>query len=218
MTLTAPHRIPPDEALRRTAVVAVLRAGSGRHLLPVARTLADAGLVCLELTLTTPGALETLATLRKELGDSVDIGMGSVRSGDEARRSLDAGAGFVVSPGFRPDVVTLATAAGVPSYPGGLTPTELAAAWDAGASAVKLFPASTVGPAHLAAFGGPYPDVPVMPTGGIGIDDVPAWLRAGALAVGLGGPLLGDALSGGDLEALAHRARRVLGLAAGARS
>ncbi|MEU1513231.1 bifunctional 4-hydroxy-2-oxoglutarate aldolase/2-dehydro-3-deoxy-phosphogluconate aldolase [Streptomyces sp. NPDC005811] len=218
MTSPSTERIPLSDALRRTAVVAVLRADSPRHVGSVARTLAEAGVVCLELTLTTPGALDALESLRKDLGDAVDVGMGSVRSAEEARRSLDAGAGFLVSPGFQADVVALALAAGVPVCPGGLTPTELASAWDAGASAVKLFPASTVGPAHLAAFRGPYPEVAVMPTGGIAIDDIPAWIRAGAQAVGLGGPLIRDALSGGDLTDLAGRARRALEAVAGARS
>ncbi|UIX29208.1 bifunctional 4-hydroxy-2-oxoglutarate aldolase/2-dehydro-3-deoxy-phosphogluconate aldolase [Streptomyces sp. GQFP] len=213
-----PHRAEPGEALPRTGVVAVLRADTPEHLLPAAGTLVDAGLVCLELTLTTPGALDALERLRKDLGDTADLGVGSVRSAEEARRSLDAGAGFLVSPGFHADVVAEARRAGVPVYPGGLTPTELAAAWDAGATAVKLFPASTVGPAHLKAFTDPYPDVRVMPTGGIGLDDIGAWIRAGALAVGLGGALSGDALSGGDLRALANRARRALDAVAGARS
>ncbi|WP_326761761.1 bifunctional 4-hydroxy-2-oxoglutarate aldolase/2-dehydro-3-deoxy-phosphogluconate aldolase [Streptomyces phaeochromogenes] len=219
MTETLPaHRAEPAEALRRTGVVAVLRADTPEHLLPAAGTLADAGLVCLELTLTTPGALDALERLRKDLGDAADLGMGSVRSVEEARRSLDAGAGFLVSPGFRADVVAVARQAGVPVYPAGLTPTELAAAWDAGATAVKLFPASTVGPAHLKAFTDPYPDVRVMPSGGIGVDDVGTWIRAGALAVGLGGALSGDALAGGDLGALADRARRALDAVAEARS
>ncbi|NJQ00716.1 bifunctional 4-hydroxy-2-oxoglutarate aldolase/2-dehydro-3-deoxy-phosphogluconate aldolase [Streptomyces sp. PLAI1-29] len=198
----------------RTRVVAVLRAGSTEHLLPVAETLVDAGLVCLELTLTTPGAVEALPRLRAALGTAAELGVGSVRSATEARRCLGAGADFVVSPHLRADVLAEARAAGVPVYPGGLTPTELAAAWDAGATAVKLFPASTVGPAHLRACTDPFPGLRVMPTGGIGVDETGTWIRAGALAVGLGGALTGDALAGGDLRALAGRARRALAAAA----
>ncbi|MFI2435188.1 bifunctional 4-hydroxy-2-oxoglutarate aldolase/2-dehydro-3-deoxy-phosphogluconate aldolase [Streptomyces sp. NPDC018693] len=209
-------RTAPSAALLRTGVVAVLRAGSPDHLVPAAGALVDAGLVCLELTLTTPGALEALERVRAEFGDVADIGVGSVRSAVEARRSLDAGANFLVSPASAPEVVAEGLKAGVPVYAGGLTPTELAAAWDAGASAVKLFPASTLGPAYLRAFADPFPGVPVMPTGGIGIDDVGRWIRAGALAVGLGGALSGDALHGGDLAALADRARRALDAVAGA--
>ncbi|MEV8539607.1 bifunctional 4-hydroxy-2-oxoglutarate aldolase/2-dehydro-3-deoxy-phosphogluconate aldolase [Streptomyces sp. NPDC051572] len=210
-------RVGPSAALLRTGVVAVLRADSPEYQLPAARTLLDVGLVCLELTLTTPGALQVLEQLRGELGKDADLGVGSVRTAEQARLSLDAGADFLVSPGFSAAVVEEARQAGVPVYPGGLTPTELAACWDAGATAVKLFPASTVGPAHLKAFTDPFPDVRVMPTGGIDIDDVEAWIRAGAMAVGLGGALSKDALAGGDLGELAHRARLALGAVAGAR-
>lgn len=216
--LSGRRRTAPSEALLRTGVVAVLRADSPDHLVPAAGALVDAGLVCLELTLTTPGALEALERMRGEFGDAADIGVGSVRSAVEARRSVDAGADFLVSPGFAADVVDEGLRAGVPVYPGGFTPTELAAAWDAGATAVKLFPASTLGPAYLKAFADPFPGLRVMPTGGIGIDDVGPWIRAGALAVGLGGALSGDALHGGDLTALAQRARRALDAAAGARA
>ncbi|GAA4536852.1 bifunctional 4-hydroxy-2-oxoglutarate aldolase/2-dehydro-3-deoxy-phosphogluconate aldolase [Pseudonocardia xishanensis] len=213
MTLSL-ERTPPSEALCRTRVVAVLRADSPEHLLPAARTLVEQGLVCLELTMTTPGALDSLRLLRAELGASADLGVGSVRGAEAARQALDAGAAFLVSPVFDPAVLAECVAARVPAYPAGLTPTELVTAWDAGASAVKLFPAGTVGPAHLQAVREPLPELAVMPTGGIGIDDVGAWLRAGALAVGLGGSLSGDALRGGDLGALADRAARAL---AGAR-
>ncbi|WP_282699794.1 bifunctional 4-hydroxy-2-oxoglutarate aldolase/2-dehydro-3-deoxy-phosphogluconate aldolase [Streptomyces sp. CC219B] len=212
------RRTAPSEALLRTGVVAVLRADSPDHLLPAAGALVEAGLVCLELTLTTPGALEALERMRSEFGEAADIGVGSVRSAVEARRSVDAGAAFLVSPAVAAEVVEEGVGAGVPVYPGGFTPTELAAVWDAGATAVKLFPASTPGPAYLKAFADPYPEVRVMPTGGIGLDDVGPWIRAGALAVGLGGALSGDALYGGDLAALAQRARRALDAAAGARA
>ncbi|MFJ8816287.1 bifunctional 4-hydroxy-2-oxoglutarate aldolase/2-dehydro-3-deoxy-phosphogluconate aldolase [Amycolatopsis thermoflava] len=217
MTGTLPARVAPSEALVRTGVVAILRAGSPDHLAPVARTLHDAGLLCVELTMTTPGALDTLSALRRDLGPGADLGMGSVRGARQARRALDAGASFLVSPVFDADVVDAANAAGVPVYPAGLTPNELVAAWDAGATAVKVFPASTVGPAHLKAVREPVPGLRLMATGGIGVEDVGTWVRAGALAVGLGGSLTGEALLGGDLGALTRRARRALDQAAEAR-
>ncbi|WP_435122105.1 bifunctional 4-hydroxy-2-oxoglutarate aldolase/2-dehydro-3-deoxy-phosphogluconate aldolase [Amycolatopsis thermoflava] len=160
--------------------------------------------------MTTPGALDALRLLRAEFGEAADIGLGSVGDAEAARRALDAGAAFVLSPGFDAGVVAECVAAGVPAYPAGLTPTELIAAWRAGASAVKLLPASTVGPAHLESVREPLPELEIMPTGGIGVDDVGTWIKAGALAVGLGGALSGDALRGGDLGALADRAARAI--------
>ena len=94
-------------------------------------------------------------------------------------------------------------------YPGGLTPTELHAGWKLGATAVKVFPASVVGAGYVGQLRGPFPDIQVIPSGGVDIEDVPDWIRAGALAVSLGGPLLGDAFKGGDLRELTARARRV---------
>ncbi len=216
--IEAPNRtrVGLSPAVARTGVVAVLRADSARFLLPAVSTLADSGLVCLELTLTTPGALKLLPALR-EAFPHADIGMGSVRSAAAARRCLDAGAQFLVSAGFNAGVVAEGVADGVPVYPGGLTPTEIATAWDAGAAAVKLFPAASMGPAHLKAIRDPYPDILIMPTGGIGIEDVAMWIKAGAIAVGLGSSLSGDSLRGGDLSALADRARRALAGAATAR-
>jgi 2-dehydro-3-deoxyphosphogluconate aldolase/(4S)-4-hydroxy-2-oxoglutarate aldolase len=115
-------------------------------------------------------------------------------------------------------VIEAALRRGIASYPGALTPTEIHTAWSAGASAVKLFPAGSLGPGHLKAVRAPLPDIPLVPTGGIGIDTVGSWLDAGAHAVGLGGPLIGDALApDGDLSALALRARAVCAAAAGQR-
>lgn len=217
MTGTLLHRPSPSDALLRTGVVAILRANTPEHLLPAGRALCAAGLTCLELTMTTPGALDALATLRRELGDAADIGMGSVRGREAARRGVEAGASFLVSPLFDAEVLQVGLAAGIPVHPAGMTPAELVTAWDAGAAVVKLFPASTVGPGHVRAVREPVPELRIMATGGIGLDDIGAWLRAGALAVGLGGSLAADALRGGDLAALADRARQALRTAADAR-
>ena len=127
-------------------------------------------------------------------------------------RAVAAGAAYLVAPDFRPEMVAFAVGRGIPVVPGALTPTEVAAAWAAGATAVKVFPVSAVGgPAYVKAVRAPLPEVPLVPTGGVGIDDIGAYLAAGAAAVGLGAPLLGDAGdAGGDLAALADRARRAV--------
>ena len=115
-------------------------------------------------------------------------------------------------------VVRAAAERDIPVFPGGLTPTELFAGWRAGATAVKIFPASTVGPGYIAQLRGPFPDLAVVPSGGVEIEDAPGWIRAGALAVSLGGPLIGDAFKGGDLSELTRRAGRVSRLVAEARA
>lgn len=210
-------RLPAPPSLPETGVMAILRASTADHFPAIGQTLADAGVRCLEVTLTTPGALEAIRALRAEL-PSLDVGAGTVLTPAEVVAVVEAGAGFVVAPDTRPDVIRAARDLGVASFPGALTPTEVATAWDAGATAVKIFPGSSVGPGHIAALHGPFPDIPMMPTGGVALDDIPAWIRAGAIGVGLGGPLQGDAATGGDLAALAGRAKRALEAVAEARS
>ncbi|TDD69656.1 bifunctional 4-hydroxy-2-oxoglutarate aldolase/2-dehydro-3-deoxy-phosphogluconate aldolase [Jiangella aurantiaca] len=211
-------RIPPSAQLRETGVMAILRARSADRFGQISRTLVDAGITCLEITLTSPGALEAIKAVRAELPDSVDVGAGTVIDADQARAVVDAGAGFVVSPSVEPDVVAVAREAGIPAYPGALTPTEVLTAWRAGATVVKLFPGSAVGPSYISALRGPFPDIAVMPTGGVSLDNIGDWIRAGAAGVGLGGPLLGDAADGGDLGALAERAARALAAVRDARA
>ena len=166
----------------------------------------------IELTLSTAGVFEELPVLLERFGSAVEIGVGTVTSAREAEAALDRGSAFVVTPTTDPAVVTACTRRKVPVYPGGLTPTELHTGWQAGATAVKVFPASVVGPGYLAQLRGPFPDLEIVPSGGVSIDDAPAWIAAGALAVSLGGPLLGDAFAGGDLSELTARARRVRAL------
>ncbi|RIQ13741.1 bifunctional 4-hydroxy-2-oxoglutarate aldolase/2-dehydro-3-deoxy-phosphogluconate aldolase, partial [Jiangella rhizosphaerae] len=203
-------RIPPSAQLRETGVMAILRARSADRFGEISRTLVDAGITCLEITLTSPGALEAIKAIRADLPDSVDVGAGTVVDADQARAVVEAGAGFVVSPSMEADVVAVAREAGIPAYPGALTPTEVLAAWRAGATVVKLFPGSAVGPSYITALRGPFPEIAIMPTGGVSLDNIGDWIRAGAAGVGLGGPLLGDAADGGDLGALADRAARAL--------
>ena len=159
--------------------------------------------------MTTPGAVESIAQLSRVLPSHALLGVGTIREPDQLRAAAHAGAQFAVTPHLRLDLVATAVELGLPIIPGALTASEVVAAWEAGAAAVKIFPASSVGgPSYLKALGGPLPEIPLMPSGGIGVDDVGAYLKAGAVTVGLGGPLMGDAVDGGDLGALAERARR----------
>lgn len=222
MTASAPaatpepnSRLQPSQVLREHPVIAVLRARDPRDYDAVVDTLADAGVRSVELTLSTPGTLEHLPSLVGRGG--AEIGIGTITNVDQAQRAIDGGASYLVTPVTRLDVIKLAVGQGVPVYPGGLTPTELFAGWEAGATAVKIFPAETVGPQYGAHLRGPFPDIEFVPSGGVTLEDIPGWLKAGAVAVSLGGPLIGDALKGGSLQALAERARRVVEVVASVR-
>ncbi|MPY64205.1 bifunctional 4-hydroxy-2-oxoglutarate aldolase/2-dehydro-3-deoxy-phosphogluconate aldolase [Streptomyces spongiae] len=199
--------------LDRTRVMAILRSADATGLAAVARALADGGVTCLEVTLTTSGALDALAAIREELGSEAAVGAGTVITTGDARDALAAGAEFLVSPVVDTDVIRGAADSGIPCYPGAWTATEVCAAWRAGAAAVKLFPASTGGPAHLRQLRAPLPDVPLVAVGGVGVDQARDYLDAGAHAVGIGSPLLrgADRNPAPDaLDALTTRARTLL--------
>ncbi|WP_087873715.1 bifunctional 4-hydroxy-2-oxoglutarate aldolase/2-dehydro-3-deoxy-phosphogluconate aldolase [Arthrobacter globiformis] len=202
-------RPAPSAVLRDTRAVAVLRARHASDYAPVIEALQRGGVLSIELTLSTPGVWDELPLLRERFGNSLEIGVGTVTDAAEAQTALELGAAYIVTPVTDPGVIAACVERGVPVYPGGLTPTELHTGWNLGATAVKVFPASTVGAGYVAQLRGPFPDIEVIPSGGVNIEDVPAWIRAGALAVSLGGPLLGDAFKGGDLQDLTARARRV---------
>ena len=215
---TLQSRQAPSPQLRDTAVMAILRSDEPTHVEAVARTLVDAGITCLELTLTIPGALDLLPKLEAALPSGIDLGIGTVTTSEQAAAAVQAGAKFLVCPTVSRGVLEVATADAVACYPGAWTPTDVLTAWEAGATAVKLFPAASGGPAHLRRLRDPLPDIPMLPTGGVAIDHVADYLRAGAFAVGLGSPLVGDALAGGDLGALGTRARQALHVVTGCRS
>ena len=196
-------------------IVAILRAPSSDGFAAVADVLVAAGITALEVTLTSQGAIDAIAGLRRQLPDRVMVGAGTVLTADEAKAAVDAGAAFLVSPVLD---TGLAGAASVPFYPGTATPTEIYAAHRAGAPLVKLFPAGNLGPSFLRNVRGPLPGVRIMPTGGIKLENIADWLLAGASAVGLGSPLIGDAASGGSLGALATRARHAVSAVEFARS
>jgi 2-dehydro-3-deoxyphosphogluconate aldolase / (4S)-4-hydroxy-2-oxoglutarate aldolase len=198
--------------LPRGEVVAVLRTARAALLDPVVETLAGAGIRSIELTLTTPGVLEHLGQLRDFVDPAVRLGVGTVLTAEQATAAIAAGADYLVTPSLAPEALAVAVEAHVPVLGGAMTPTEVQAQWSSGASAVKLFPAQTVGPAFVKHLHGPFPGLPLVPSGGVDLTQVVPWLEAGARAVSLGGPLLGDATrEGGDLLALARRSREVLG-------
>jgi 2-dehydro-3-deoxyphosphogluconate aldolase / (4S)-4-hydroxy-2-oxoglutarate aldolase len=188
------------DALRAQRLLAILRGGDRAAVVAAGMTLIDCGIGCLEVSLTSAGALDAITELAANGGGAL-VGAGTVLTADDARRAHSAGATFLVTPGLGPAIA----AAGVPVIGGALTPTEIIAATES-CAAVKLFPASLGGPAYLRAVRAPFPDVAFIPVGGVGLDEVQPYLSAGALAVGVGSPLVEDACDGGDLRALARRA------------
>jgi 2-dehydro-3-deoxyphosphogluconate aldolase / (4S)-4-hydroxy-2-oxoglutarate aldolase len=203
------NRPPLSDRLTSSKVIAVLRAPQVSALTPVCDVLVEEGILSLELTLTTPGLLDALPEFVTRYANSADVGVGTILAESEARQALDSGAQYLVTPTINLPVVRLAVERQIAVFPGGLTPTELTAGWDAGATAVKIFPAETVGAGYLKHLRGPFPDLEGIPSGGVDLDATREWLAAGAAAVSIGGPLLGDALKGGDLSALRGRCRAV---------
>lgn len=171
------------DALDRQRVIPVLRCADADDAVETARATVAAGLELVELTMTTPGVLDALAVLASE---GVNVGVGTIRRADEVGPAAAAGARFVVSFWNPPGFLDAAVAAGLPAIPGGLTPSELAAARDGGAAVLKVFPASAVGPDYLAVMRPVLPDVRFVVSGGIAPDAIQTWLEAGALAVTIG--------------------------------
>jgi 2-dehydro-3-deoxyphosphogluconate aldolase/(4S)-4-hydroxy-2-oxoglutarate aldolase len=194
-------------ALKETPIIVVLRATDTTQLPRVIEALIDTGIKSIELTLTTPGVLDHLESIRDRVGSAAEIGVGTVVNGTAARAAIDAGAAYLVTPAVNLDVVAEGVRAGVRVIGGGLTPTELLTTWQAGATAVKVFPACVVGPQYLGQLRGPFPSLPVVPSGGVDEVSGPEWIRSGAAAISVGGPLLRDVFSGGDLQALQRRAK-----------
>ena len=208
------HRLALPRATAEGRVIAVMRAGSAAAYPRLIEALAAGGVRSVELTLTTPGTLDALPGLVAEWGTVLDVGVGTATTAREVRAAADGGAAYLVTPHADPAVLAACGEAGVPFLPGGLTPTELRAGWDAGATAVKVFPAGQVGPGYLRELRGPFPDLRVVPSGGVDLETGRRWLEAGAVAVSVGGPLLRDVEASGDLRALRARAAAFAALAA----
>lgn len=193
-----------------SGAVAVVRMADSRRLVRVAQAIRDGGVTSIEITMTTPNALTVIEQVSRELGDSVVVGVGSVLTADVAREAVDAGARYVVSPVFRKEIVDEAHRLGVPAMPGCLTPTEILTATEAGADVVKVFPADVVGMAFFRGVLAPMPHLRLMPTGGVTLTNAGDWIRAGAVAVGVGSALLDrTAIETEDWATLTAHARRL---------
>jgi 2-dehydro-3-deoxyphosphogluconate aldolase/(4S)-4-hydroxy-2-oxoglutarate aldolase len=171
-------------------LLAVVRSHDSRQLVEVVRALADGGVTVAEITMTVPHALDVLRDVRRELGDRVLLGAGTVLDPETARAVLLAGAEYIVAPTVNVEVIRMCQRYNKLVMPGAFTPTEILTAWEAGADIVKVFPADVVGPAFLKAVRGPLPQVRLMPTGGVDLNTAAAFLKAGACCLGVGTQLV----------------------------
>lgn len=198
--------------LGASRLLAIIRGSDADACFRAAVALVEEGFTYLEVSLNSADAAGVIARVRGELEGRASIGAGTVLTADDVHRVADAGAGFIVTPAWGSSLRT-AVALDLPVLAGALTPSEAYAAMGEGATAIKLFPASLGGPGYLAALRDPFPDMPFIPVGGVDEPAAKEYLRRGALAVGVGSPLMGDAAAGGSLDALRARAQRFLSAA-----
>jgi len=183
------------KTLKETGVVAIIRAEKSDDLIDVAKALNEGGVRCVEITMTVPDAIGVIEKASRELeGEGIVIGVGTVIDVATAQAAIQAGAGYVVSPVLKQEIIAHCNKEDVPVMPGAMTPTEILAAWEYGADIVKVFPAGVGGPGFFKALKGPLPQIEIMPTGGVNIETTPAFIKAGACAVGVGGELASNSL------------------------
>jgi 2-dehydro-3-deoxyphosphogluconate aldolase/(4S)-4-hydroxy-2-oxoglutarate aldolase len=195
--------------VRETGVIAIMRAKSSEQLLQAADAIREGGVRVIEVTMTTPGALSVIEQAVSRYREDVLFGAGTVLDAESARAAILAGAQFIVSPSFKPSLVEICRRYSVPVMPGAYTPTEILTAWECGADMVKVFPAGVGGPGLIKAIKAPLPQVELVPVGGVNLETTADFIRAGAVAVGVGSALINQQLlESGDFAALAERARR----------
>jgi 2-dehydro-3-deoxyphosphogluconate aldolase / (4S)-4-hydroxy-2-oxoglutarate aldolase len=217
--MTNSRRAAVAAEIEALGVVAVIRLKEPSKVRALVDAMAEGGVRALEVTMTVPGAVELIRVLAPTLPAGFLVGAGTVTDVATARAVIDAGACFVVGPVFRPDVIAACHERDVPAMPGCFSPTEILAAHEYGADIVKVFPATMLGPQYLRDVRGPLPDVKLMPTGGVTVDNAGDWIRAGAVAVGLGSALLdAKAIESSRFEVITANARRVVANVAAARA
>jgi 2-dehydro-3-deoxyphosphogluconate aldolase / (4S)-4-hydroxy-2-oxoglutarate aldolase len=209
------------ERILQIGIVPVVRASSSAEARTAAEAVCKGGIPIVEITMTVPGAVEVIRELAKQSSPKeLLVGAGTVLNPEQAQRCLDAGAQFLVSPGFNPKTVALAAAERRLIMAGALTPTEVIAAWEAGSDFIKIFPAGNVGgPKYIKALKGPLPDVPLIPTGGVNLQTAAEFLEAGAAALGIGGELVHPGhLKSGNTQAIVDAARTFVAIVNEARA
>lgn len=208
-----------QEIIERVGLIPVLRAKSIAQGRAVVDAMIAGGITVVEVTMTVPGAIDLLKELKKEYGAKLLLGSGTVTTADQAQATIDAGAEFVVSPSFHPEVIRVTKANQKISCPGALTPTEAITAWNAGADYVKIFPCSAMGGAsYLKSLLAPFPHLKIIPTGGVTLQTAESFINAGARALGVGADLVNlAAIDAGKPETITETARAYLKVLAEAR-
>lgn len=216
---TTPARQATLDRITASGLVAIVRANSDAGLIDCCKALADGGVTVAEITMTTPNALQGIEKARSVLGDACLMGVGSVLNAQIAKQAAEAGAQFVVSPVFKPEVIDASHEADLPVFAGALTPTEILAAFEAGTDVVKVFPANHFGPQYFKDVLAPMPHLKLTPTGGVKLDNVDQWFAAGAVALGVGSALVKkDLIAAGDWQALTALAKQFVDAVTQARS
>lgn len=177
------------ERIRTLGLVAVIRGPDPELALKVVEALVEGGVLGIEITYSTPSAASTARSLAKKYGEQIILGMGTLTMPEQAEEAKAAGARFIVSPHCEEKLASSMVATGLAVMIGALTPTEVYRAYNLGSDVVKIFPGSLVGPDYIKALRGPFPEIPVMPTGGVTAENIPKWFEAGAFAVGAGSKL-----------------------------
>lgn len=214
-----PTRAETVAALEACGVVAVIRLKDAGALGAVVDALAAGGVRALEVTMTVPGAIELIREIASSLPPGVVLGAGTVLDAETAQAAVEAGARYVVSPVFREEVLRVCHRFDVAALPGCFTPTEILEAWEAGADVVKVFPATALGPGYFRDLRGPFPQLRLMPTGGVSLANAGEWIRAGAVAIGVGTALVdAEAVAARRFDEITERARQFVAAVAAARS
>ena len=199
---------PLLQKINELGIVLVVRADDASKVKPGVEAMVKGGVRAIEVTFTVANAVEVIADLAKTFADQILLGAGTVLNPTNAVAAINAGAKFIVSPNVDTDVISVTKSMKAVSMPGAFTPTEVIKAWNAGADVVKIFPANTVGPSYLKALQGPFPNVRLMPTGGVELDNLKDWFSNGAFAVGVGSNLFDKKmLAAGDWKGLGEKAR-----------
>ena len=207
------------ELLRHPGIIAVVRAPKAELVIPLARALLAGGVVAVEITMTTPNAIQAIRDANAALGKEALLGVGTVLDGPTATAAIEAGAEFVVSPITRQEIVDAARAKDRPVMLGAYTPTEAQSAYEMGADFIKIFPADTLGPAYIKALRAPLPHLQIVPTGGVDLNTIGPFLKAGCVAVGAGGSLVpAEALKSENWAEITRLARAFVEAAKAARS
>ncbi len=193
--------------IRETGVIAIMRAKSSQQLIQASNAIKEGGVRVIEVTMTTPGALEVIREAKERYPEGILFGAGSVLDPETARMAILAGADFIVAPTLNFQVIALCNRYSIPIIPGCYTPTEMLSAWEAGATMIKLFPASQGGPELVKALLAPLPQLEIVPVGGVDLSTAAEFIRSGAAALGVGSSLINDKLlNTGDFPELTKRA------------